>query len=290
MDGTPASRRADPRMHGVIQRVIRPPGAALQKTTRPVADFLGTRHECWMQTPSAFPKSGSSSSLWPETRWDRVLALRDPAAQAEALKEICEMYRPVLLALCRRWNEQEGEDLLQEFLLWVIESGRLELADSSRGRFRAYLSTLLGNFLRKHYRSGRAQKRGGGAEHVDWAEDAVTVEAAPDALFDRAWAQAVMGRVVMTLGKEAEASGVSADVLRSVLPALLSQGGDEVDESPWAEVAQRLGVSAGTLRSQASRLRARFRELLEREVSAFTAGSELEAEIRHLMRALMSDG
>lgn len=243
-----------------------------------------------MQTPSDLPKNGSSALAWPETRWDRVLALRDPAARGEALKEICEAYRPVLLALCRKWHDQDGEDLLQEFLLWVIETGRLDRADSARGRFRAYLSTLLGNFLRKDYRAGRAQKRGGGVEHVDWVEDVVSIEAVPDAWFDRTWAQAVMGRVVATLRLEAEASGVSDDVLRAVLPALLSQGGEEVDDSPWTEVAARLQVSAGTLRSQAFRLRQRFRELLEREVSAFTSGSELEEEIRHLMRALMSGG
>lgn len=243
-----------------------------------------------MQIPPDLPKNGSSALAWPETRWDRVLALRDPAARGQALKEICEAYRPVLLAQCRKWQEQEGEDLLQEFLLWVIETGRLDRADPARGRFRAYLSTLLGNFLRKDYRAGRAQKRGGGVEHVDWVDDAVTIEAVPDAWFDRTWAQAVMGRVVATLRLEAEASGVSDDVLRAVLPALLSQGGEEVDESPWTEVAARLRVSAGTLRSQAFRLRQRFRELLEREVSGFTSGSELEEEIRHLMRALMSGG
>lgn len=62
------------------------------------------------------------------------------------------MYHSVTLGVCRRWHEQDGEDLTHEIPLWVIESGRLELADPARGRFRGYLGTLLGSFLFKHYR------------------------------------------------------------------------------------------------------------------------------------------
>jgi|JI6StandDraft_1071083.scaffolds.fasta_scaffold31869_2 hypothetical protein len=237
----------------------------------------------WMQLPPKLPQS-SSSGIWPETRWDRVLALRDPAAREEALREICELYRGVILARCRVWSEQDGEDLAQAFLYWLIQERRLEQADPVRGRFRSYLSTMLGNFLRKDYRAGQAQKRGGDAEHVDWVEESPWVDAASDAVFDRAWAQAVMGRVVMALRLEAEASGINEVVLRAVLPALLAE--DEADGDTWKAVAARTGVASGTLRAQSTRLRQRFRELLEREVSICTTQGEVEAEIRHLVRAL----
>lgn len=224
------------------------------------------------------------SGNWPETRWDRVLALRDPAAREEALREICELYRGVILTRCLAWSAQNGEDLTQAFLFWLIQERRLEQADPARGRFRSYLSTMLGNFLRKDYRSGQAQKRGGDMEHVDWVEESPWVDAASDAVFDRAWAQAVMGRVVMALRLEAEASGINEIVLRAVLPALLAE--DDEDADTWKTMAAKLGVASGTLRCQASRLRQRFRELLEREVSACTTHGEVEAEIRHLVRAL----
>ena len=229
-----------------------------------------------------FPEISTAS--WPETRWDRILALRDPAARDEALREVCEMYRGVILAICRRWNEQDADDLAHGFFLWVIESGRFEQADPVRGRFRSYLGTMLANFLRKDYRAGRALKRGAGAEHVDWVEESPWVDATSDAVFDRAWAQAVMGRVVVALRLEAKTSGITEEVLRAVLPALLDE--DDAEADTWASVAARTGVASGTLRSQASRLRSRFRELLEREVSACTTHGEVEAEIRHLMRAL----
>jgi DNA-directed RNA polymerase specialized sigma24 family protein len=231
-----------------------------------------------------------SVSAWPETRWDRVLALRDPAAREDALREVCEVYRGVILGICRRWNEQDGEDLAHEFLLWVIVSGRLEQADSARGRFRSYVSTMLNNFLRKQHRAGQALKRGGGAEHLDWVEEAVWVEAAPDATFDQAWARALMERVVTALRLEATASGVKDEVLRAVLPALLAEDEETVEDETWVSMASRVGISAGTLRSQASRLRQRFRELLEKEVSFFTSRSEVESEIRHLVRALVTGG
>lgn len=236
-----------------------------------------------MQIPPEIPPS-EPSGTWPETRWDRVLALRDPAAREEALREICESYRSVILARCRAWSAQDGEDLTQAFLFWLIRERRLEQADPVRGRFRSYLSTMLGNFLRKDYRSGRTQKRGGDTEHVDWVEETPWVDATSDAVFDRAWAQAVMGRVVAALRLEAEASGINDVVLRAVLPALLAE--DDEDADTWKTMAARVGVASGTLRCQASRLRQRFRELLEREVAACTTHGEVEAEIRHLVRAL----
>jgi len=141
-----------------------------------------------------FPRS---ATLGQETQWDRILALRDPAQREQALREICELYRGVILVMCRRWDKQEGEDLTHSFMLWLIQTGRLELADPARGRFRNYLNTLLTNFLRKHHRYQQAKKRGGGVEHVDCAEETYHPALQPeDRLFDREWAQTLIGRVI----------------------------------------------------------------------------------------------
>ncbi|MES2598731.1 MAG: hypothetical protein V4662_25585 [Verrucomicrobiota bacterium] len=225
-----------------------------------------------------------SSASWPETQWDRILALRDPVEREAALREICEKYHVVILAQCRRWNEQDGEDMAQSFLLWVIEERRLELADPARGRFRFFLRTMLKNYQRKAYRSDQAQKRGGGVEHVDWVEEASWTPVAPDETFDRDWALDVMKRIISALQAEAAGSGIKDEVLSVLLPSLRAE--EDAMEATWEAHAMRLGVAAGTLRSQASRLRNRFRELMEREVSAFTCGSDLEAEIRYLMSCL----
>lgn len=224
------------------------------------------------------------SASWPETQWDRILALRDPAEREAALREICEKYHVVILAQCRRWSDQDGEDMAQSFLLWVIEQRRLELADPERGRFRVFLSTMLKNYQRKAYRAEQAQKRGGGVEHVDWVEEAAGAPMAPDVVFDRDWALDVMKRIIATLQAEATGSGIKDEVLSVLLPSLRAE--EDAMEATWEAHASRLGVPAGTLRSYAARLRKRFRELMEREVSASTSGSDLEAEIRYLMSCL----
>lgn len=224
------------------------------------------------------------SASWPETQWDRILALRDPVEREAALREICERYHLVILAQCKRWSAQDGEDMAQSFLLWAIQQRRLELADPARGRFRVFLGTMLRNYQRKAYRADQAQKRGGGVEHVDWVEEAAWAPLAPDGVFDRDWALDVMKRVISTLQAEAAGSGIKDEVLSVLLPSLRAE--EDAVEAGWEVHAGRLGVPAGTLRSQATRLRRRFRELMEREVSAFTSGSDLEAEIRYLMSCL----
>jgi RNA polymerase sigma-70 factor (ECF subfamily) len=70
------------------------------------------------------------------------------------------------------------------------------------------------------------------------------------------------------------------DVLEQFLPG-------ERTSVTYAKVAGRLGVAEGTIKSDVSRLRRRYGELLRAEV-AHTVGShaDLEDELRHLLAAL----
>ncbi len=54
-----------------------------------------------------------------------------------------------------------------------------------------------------------------------------------------------------------------------------------------AEIAKRLGMTAGAVKVAAHRLRRRYREILRAEVAATLAeGEDVEQEIRNLLAAL----
>jgi DNA-directed RNA polymerase specialized sigma24 family protein len=97
----------------------------------------------------------------PATNWNLVFAAA--LADATALEEIVEKYRPMLLnhlVRNRKVPLHDAEDIVQEFLLKKVLSGRLlAQSDQHRGRFRSLLLTSLNNFLLSHRRSTFTEKR-----------------------------------------------------------------------------------------------------------------------------------
>jgi RNA polymerase sigma factor (sigma-70 family) len=230
------------------------------------------------------PNKLNLQSSWPETRWDRVLALRDPATRDAALSDLCVMYRGVILAQCKDWNAQEGEDLTQAFFEWLIKERVFEKASPQRGRLRDFLKKVLRNFLLKRYRTAQAQMRGGKVFHVELDEDLMADSEEEDLGFDRDWAMDIMKRVIDTLKAEVKEAGIKAEVLREMIPSVMLQRDEAFCQN---ELAARLGRPAGSVRSEVFKIKNRFRELLEREVANTTSGSDVQAEIQYLMQLLL---
>jgi DNA-directed RNA polymerase specialized sigma24 family protein len=227
----------------------------------------------------------SAPSLWPETDWDRVLALRDPAAYEEAIAEMCRIYRPVFVRVLARWNPSNSEDLAHDFIISLIAKQRLQRADPALGRFRQYVGKMLMNFVRKQHHHGRRQKRGGGAEHVELTEQMGATEDPAAEIFDRAWAHALLERVVEAFKQE----HARPEILRLALREL-AQGDATVVTEGYAEVAANTGSAESTLRTEVTRTRRRFYERLKQEVALTTVRSEIDEELRHLLRVLLSRG
>lgn len=223
----------------------------------------------------------STPSLWPETDWDRVLALRDPAAHAEALAEICKTYRTVFLRVLRRWDTQHAEDMTQDFILGLIQHDHLQRVDPALGRFRQYVGRMLMNFARKHHLRGLRLKRGAGAQHVDITEEAEIGLSAPGTeIFDHEWARGLVDRVITAFQQES----MEPEILRMALRELLSHGA--APAASYAALAASTGRSESTLRSDVTRIRARFYERLKQEVALTTVRSEINEELRYVLRAL----
>ena len=226
------------------------------------------------------------------TRWTLVRAARgDDTRARDALAELCTAYYAPVVAFLRRdgRSDDEARELAHGFFARVLEGGHFEGADRARGKFRSYLLGALKHHLQHERRKQGAARRGGGVEHVALRlptdtnagfEVADPRDPAFDREFDRQWALAVLERAMNQLEKEFERVGKRAqfDALRPWL------GGEVAGESQ-AELAGRLGMSAGAVKVAVHRLRQRFRALVKDEIEQTVGGgeTELREELNHLL-------
>jgi RNA polymerase sigma-70 factor (ECF subfamily) len=225
------------------------------------------------------------------TRWSLVLAVKgtDEPARA-ALSDLCGIYWFPVYAYLRRTGRSADDagDLAQGFFTKVIEKGYFEQARKDRGRFRSFLLTSLKHFVANEYDAASAQKRGGGQIlrwlEFDDGEERYARESAdtrtPEDAFDAQWAAQVFASARARLEEKHQKGWMRGS--RFFAP-LLQQVLDDRDES-WAEMAERLQTSDGSLRVTAHRVRQQFGVCL-REVIADTveAPDAVDDELRHLM-------
>jgi hypothetical protein len=134
-----------------------------------------------------------------------------------------------------------------------------------------------------------AQKRGGGQEL--FALDAEEGERryvgepeavkAPEALYDRAWAMAVLDTAMDELGEAEKAAGKGRQF--EVLVCFLSPEG--VVESSYEAAAKELGLKVEAVRKAVSRLREKFRDCLRRQIAS-TLQDPTEAQVDEELTAL----
>lgn len=236
------------------------------------------------------------------TRWSLISAAsrwkpgeeNDPAAR-EALEELCAAYWKPLHAYARRraQSEESARDLLQGFFVHVLEKGVFAAPQPERGRFRAFLTAALRNFMTNEARDQRAGKRGGGTLPLS-LESALEIEGTlrlvdlashadtPERAFDRAWALAVLERALERLAREQESAGKAA-AFRRLRPLLTQQA----NEPPLRVLAAELGTTEGALKVALHRLRQRYGDLLREEVAGTLSDpAEVEDELRALFAAL----
>ena len=247
-----------------------------------------------MATSATSAGEGRPQQYFATTHWTVVMAAggsHTTGARA-ALDELCQLYWSPLYAYVRRRGSspEDAEDLTQEFFRTLLEKEYLKAADRDRGRFRTFLLVALQRFLANEWDRTRAQKRGGGLEHVSLdtssAETRYQVETAsevsPERIYDRRWAFALLGRTMAHLRAEFVASG-KEDEFEQIKESLTADRGS----LDYRALAERTGQSEGTLRVGIHRLRRRFREIFRREVAQTVATpAEIDAEMRHLMAAL----
>jgi RNA polymerase sigma-70 factor (ECF subfamily) len=224
-----------------------------------------------------------------------LAAARNDTTKAQAaLEHLCRTYWYPLYAYVRRRGHtaEDAKDLTQAFFARLLERNWVGDADQARGRFRTFLLTAMSRFLSGEWDKVRAQKRGGGVEHVpvqlDTAETRNGYEpadnATPEQCYERRWALTLLGAVLQRLGAEYghEGKGELFAALNSCLV-----GGRE--NQPYAQLGAKLEMNEGAVKVAVHRLRKRYRQLLRAEIAQTIATpEEVDDELRHLQAVLSS--
>ena len=201
----------------------------------------------------------------------------------------------ILLYAWARRSGMSGEDAadgVQSFMEKACATNLLAAAREERGRLRAWLLLCFQRHLKDLRRHDRAAKRGGGAVHlsVDWqgAESIYLAEPShtetPDALYVSAWAVSLMEEGMCRLATHYEETGREA-LHAALLPALESR----FPESNFPETAASLGMTSGTLRRAAVRMRHRYRAILL-ELASDRLGITSEAALAEELRIMFGAG
>lgn len=241
------------------------------------------------------------SDFFPSTDWSAVLAAGDSQVEAEtaqaALAELCQAYWAPLYGFVRSrgYNGHDAEDLTQSFFAYVIEHKTYARVDREKGRFRSFLLASLKNFLADASDRERTLKRGGGQDFLPLHEGQIgeaeslfqthSATSSEDQLFDRSWAEALLATGLERLSTEYKTE--SEKTLFCELRGFLAGGA--APPPTYGELGRRLGIAESTLRSQVTRLRARYRELLRAEVRrTVETEAQVDDELRDLLHVLTS--
>lgn len=227
------------------------------------------------------------------TRWSVVLRAggASPEEARAALEQLCRDYWYPLYAFVRRkgHSPEDAADLTQDFFAKLLAKDFAEGLSPEGGRFRSFLLTALNRFLIDEWHRGQCLKRGGGispasldvliathgeSEYLNLAAH----HESPERVFQRAWAETLLSRVLTRLDTECSARGDSR--FQRLRPFITGVG----EAAKLAGVAEQLGLSLSALKSLLHRFRERYRELLVDEIRQ-TVGDQ--GDVRDELRALM---
>jgi RNA polymerase sigma factor (sigma-70 family) len=232
--------------------------------------------------------AGTDTGLFTTTHWSVVLRARDKSEVA--LGSLCQSYRQPLLVWLRirGYSAHDAEDLVQGFFAHLLHRDFLQKVAQEKGAFRTFLLKCLRNYLSDQHDKRSAAKRGSGAriesldeatEHGHPIYNPASAEPAPDLEYDRAWAQAVLSNGLRRLQAECAQQGHAA-LCAELEPVMFA---DE-SASPYQEIAARLGMSEGAVKTAAHRIRARLKGLVREEVLQTVANeNDWQTEVRYLI-------
>ena len=228
------------------------------------------------------------------THWSVVLATRDvePDRARQALERLCATYWYPVYACVRRFGRDhaEAEDITQGFFERILSRQAFQQLEPAKTRLRSFLWIALRNYLVDVHDHQHRQKRAGNIRPLSL--DALSARHryqcdpverwTPEQLFERRWALALIDAALVRL--KTETTTTRHGHLFTELEGYIL--GDK-DGQTYAELAQRLGMSPGSVRVTVLRLRRRFAQLCGEEVAhTVDDPAEIEDELNHLLRVL----
>jgi RNA polymerase sigma factor (sigma-70 family) len=254
------------------------------------------KHGILVERDHGPPAEGAAS--FHTTRWTIVMRAAKSQAQGgqSALAELCRLYWYPLYTFARRrgHSPDDAKDLTQGFFLHVVEHRALMGVDRLKGKFRSFLLASFQNHLSDAGDRARRLKRGGDKEFVqldaEGAEERYRLEPVEfltaEKIFDARWAMTVLGEALKRLRQEY--MGVEKASTFEALKVFLDPNNTLALPS-YEEVANRLQVSSGGVKTLIHRLRKRYTALLREEVGRTVLDpAEIDEEIHALCDALVA--
>src|SRR5262249_28086013 len=133
---------------------------------------------------------------------------------AAAMERMCQTYWYPLSASVRRkgHSHEDASDLTQAYFGKFLAIRYLKSVHADLGKLRTFLRTSMTNVVANECDNAQTQKRGGGQRIISFddaaAEGRYRLEpvehTTPEALFERRWAETVVGVVLDRLAAETE--------------------------------------------------------------------------------------
>ena len=216
---------------------------------------------------SDVPKDPAKMTYFPATDWAVILAAgtEEPGAAHVATLRICEQYwQPIYHFVRRTWpalSADEAREATHEFFVLRLEKHDIKDLDPNKGLFRNWLCGAVKNFLRQARRSSVREGERVISLDANAPDDTRPCEPQtvldPWLLLEHEMAVAVVASALAKLEAEREARG-DAEFVREARQ-LLVRGESEVTH---AELAERWGLSPGTLKVRLYTMRQRLGTLI----------------------------
>lgn len=231
---------------------------------------------------------------FPTTAWSCVREAQDanhPRYVAAVNRLIAAYWRPVFYYLRAKGHAApDAEDLTQEFFTRFLAKGWLGRADPGKGRFRAFLKTLVGRFAvartTRAPRQDRFERQFVAVSELMRDEDRGYEPAAgetPDEAFDRRWRRETLAAVRRNLRAYYEDSTDPEQRRRYEVFAAYYLADREADRPTREALAGRFGVTVDAVRHALGEVKKRYERLLRQEVrDQVGSEDEVEAELRSL--------
>lgn len=212
------------------------------------------------------------------TRWNLVQSSKDVAA-LDALIKI--YWKPLYFFIRQHGHDNEtAKDLVQAFLVKLLERDAFTKADPSRGKFRTFLLASLANFMKDWSKAASREKRGSGVAplsldfargEAEYIHDVPQGEL-PEAALNRAWAKSLWEQSLSELDGES----AHLEAFKLYLSGL-----------EYKTIAEKAGLSESATKSAVHRLKGRLRDVVVGHIKeTVSSEADLQAEVSEFMSLL----